>query len=781
MADKEQKILEIVVDSSTAIAKIAELNKALDEQKQIESELRKELKQEGADRDALYKKIAETKEIQKQYSAEVRDLSKEIQNSINKTKEQEGSLKSLRAELSNTTKEYDSLSRAEREGAKGKELQDKINRITDELKEAEEATQRYQRNVGNYKKSYVEAFTAMGGATGNVINPLKNMKMGLEAVSKVPIIAILGLLVNIINAVIKALGSSEETMNSVTASLGIFKGAGVLVTRMLQTLGKGVAAVAEWLGKMADKLGLVNETMKTQAQLTKDQIALDLQRRQLLMDNSDAELESAILREKATDKLNYTAQERLEFLKQAVAIEEDISKRNLEAAQEQYRILAEQSKLADNSKEENDALAQAYADMNRAQIDYLNKKKELNAQIIEATNQIKTEEAAAAAARKKQHEDEQKAAEEELRQKEELKKMADEELEHRLDIAQREIEARLALVKDGTAEELELQKQALKAKLDLDVKRLESEEGTGELIKLARAKYEADLSQLDADYALAQLDEQKKRHDQEVAEMLQYYQNKVDAAVEGSRAQLEAEIELNRQRMEALEQAEGEGDEAFYARRLAAEKAYIDSKKRLAEYEVEIERTKTDAIVSITGSMATLLESVSEQNESLAKASKVLALAQIAIETGVATARGISSAMAVPFPANLAAIATTIATITAGIVSAIQTVNSAKFAKGGRVTGPGSGTSDSISAKLSNGESVMTAQATSMFAPVLSSLNKAGGGRGIVSRPGEGSQGFEFMAKAFAAGMEMANLSVGVDEFTRVSDRVSRLKSLGSI
>ena len=42
-----------------------------------------------------------------------------------------------------------------------------------------------------------------------------------------------------------------------------------------------------------------------------------------------------------------------------------------------------------------------------------------------------------------------------------------------------------------------------------------------------------------------------------------------------------------------------------------------------------------------------------------------------------------------PIPANLAAIATTVATILANIATAISTVKSAKFAQGGKVTGPG--------------------------------------------------------------------------------------------
>ena len=54
-----------------------------------------------------------------------------------------------------------------------------------------------------------------------------------------------------------------------------------------------------------------------------------------------------------------------------------------------------------------------------------------------------------------------------------------------------------------------------------------------------------------------------------------------------------------------------------------------------------------------------------------------------------------------------------------------------KFAMGGLVQGPGTGTSDSIPAFLSNGESVINARSTEMFSGLLSTINQAGGGAAI--------------------------------------------------
>jgi len=61
----------------------------------------------------------------------------------------------------------------------------------------------------------------------------------------------------------------------------------------------------------------------------------------------------------------------------------------------------------------------------------------------------------------------------------------------------------------------------------------------------------------------------------------------------------------------------------------------------------------------------------------------------------------------------------------------LETLKIRHDARGGFVSGPGTATSDSIPAMLSNGESVMTAKATKMFGPQLSAMNIIGGGRGF--------------------------------------------------
>lgn len=194
---------------------------------------------------------------------------------------------------------------------------------------------------------------------------------------------------------------------------------------------------------------------------------------------------------------------------------------------------------------------------------------------------------------------------------------------------------------------------------------------------------------------------------------------------------------------------------------------------------IEIELAKQQAMQVITGELIGLLGELGEENKAFAMASKVLALAEIAINTGTAIAKMVS-AEAGKGIAGIVTTATGIANILANITAAIKTVKSAKFATGGDVVGAGTGTSDSIPAMLSNGESVLTANATSMFAPLLSTFNQMGGGVPIYGQQaGSQAMGEDMLARAFAKGV--ANLSpvVSVEEITRVTNRVKVLENLG--
>lgn len=284
--------------------------------------------------------------------------------------------------------------RATNDQARRNELGEQIAQVNQQLKGMDASIGNFQRNVGNYSSALDglrEGFLATAGGAGAVINPVKNVTLGFKALSATPVIGILGLLANILSKVIANLDSSESNANRLKVALAPLSAGANLVTKAFQFLGEKLADVATWVTKVLDKFGLINEESKKHKKIAEDEIALVERRREVEMANADAQLEIAKLKAQAAEKDKYTASERLKFIEEAAQKEREIADRNIELARKEYEVLQEKAALAENSKEENDALADAYVKLQNAETDYFNKSKELNAQRVEAINAIKAE------------------------------------------------------------------------------------------------------------------------------------------------------------------------------------------------------------------------------------------------------------------------------------------------------------------------------------------------------------------------------------------------------
>lgn len=747
MAERQEtRVLNIKVEYKEAINGIVDYKKQIQALKDEEKEMKQAVEDGTLSEEEYQRALAANKIQMKEYSDAIRALEKEVRNNIHAQDEQEGSMKSLRAELSNLTAEYDALSRSERESAKGRELQDKINAVTTEIKEAEEATQRYYRNVGNYENAITGAFgklrkelaeatnayeelvktegehaevtkrakkhmddlqmtldfteqaseelnaSVLGFATAgnpwaqmalNMVQQGRSIKevmiagaQGVMAMGKqlmallaIPVVAVLSAIAVAVTAVAKGIQGSEENTNRWRVVLAPFKVMLDNVANALTWFAGKILTVVEyggkflgWVNKLAERIPVLGKAFKAQneqiaerVKLEKMQIANEQAVRKEIEESAKRENAIAQLRAKVTDRENYTAKERKEALEEAIRLEKESAEIKKKLAADQLAALELEGSLTDNDAEMNDRLAEARANVTRAETEYFNKVREMNAQRTELNNQIATEE----------------------------KKRLEEEL------------------LNNKRREQALQESAIVFENIL------TEEG----------------------------------------EMAKELLNPI--GMEQLKADLDARVEYERE---------------------AAEERI-----RIAEMEAEAKLQMQDAV-------AMGIEALEELGGDYARVAKVLALAQIAIDTGKALAAGIAQAQSVPFPANIAAVATTVATILANIAAAKKAVQGAKFATGGLVTGAGSGTSDSIPARLSNGESVMTARATEMFSPLLSSLNQMGGGVPI-SLAGQGSSiGEDMLAMAVAKGMAMApSPVVSVEEIQRVQKRVAVLEQLGSI
>lgn len=383
---------------------------------------------------------------------------------------------------------------------------------------------------------------------------------------------------------------------------------------------------------------------------------------------------------------------------------------------------------------------------------------------------------------------------------EEIKK----EIEHKEKLNQLKLEA----VKEGTDQEFELRRQSLANQQAIAeqeaILAYENETEKQEALKAIREKYDNERTALDEEQAQLKIERQKQELENEIAE-LEYAQSERELRqMEGYQMDEEHYQEWRQRGLEEMDEHQAElltkqeeaaaaelealiargqlstqTTEEFEAEVIAAKQKSAEAQKKTNDVIIKNEQAKAQAMKAITGGLTQLLDTLGESNSAFAKMSKIITLAQIAIDTGKALSAGIASASSMPFPANLAAIATTVATILANVATAISTVKSAKFATGGKVTGPGTGTSDSIPAMLSNGEFVMTAAATRMFEPLLMTMNNIG--RGVPMQVLNSSQTInqaEMLTDSFESAAREIKPVVSVVEITEAQDRVEMIENL---
>lgn len=396
---------------------------------------------------------------------------------------------------------------------------------------------------------------------------------------------------------------------------------------------------------------------------------------------------------------------------------------------------------------------------------------------------------------------------EEQKQKE-LDKLSDAELKRTYDDQTKINEMKIAAMKAGSNEEFALRQENLRMAHELALKEAETayedEIQKQEAISALKAKYAAES---------AAIEDERRQKDLEITR--QDLQNQIDAldiaenerkmhrdswytmtdeemksdqerklqSIGGYESErLRMEEDFARQEYEAIVargQLSTQTDAEYLAEQNAAKLNWQEKQKAINETYMKNEEAKYQAMKSLTSSLTGLLDTLGESNKAFAIMSKVITLAQIAIDTGKAISAGVAAASGVPFPGNLAAIATTVATVVANIATAISTVKSAKFAKGGKVTGPGTGTSDSIPAMLSNGEYVMTAKATSMFEPLLLAMNNIGAGVPMqVSSSGNDIENAELLTTSFENAAKEIRPVVSVVDIAETEERVKVIENL---
>lgn len=930
--ETEVKILDLQVNYQQTIDGIAKYNKQIEEAKQQQKDLKEELEKGTLSQEDYNRKMIEQKSIMQELKSGQAALQKSLTNQIKAQKSAEGSLEGLRAALSANTREYDAMSKAERESARGEELQQKINDITEALKGAEEATGRFYRNVGNYEQSVVAAFKDLDDnleelkkqyekvakAEGEdseaakklakdikqqeaAINLTKQatdklmMSMipfgdkllplisgGMQGVAKAcglaaqgikilgkqmmallanPIVAGIAAIAAVIALVIQGIKGSEENTNKVSkllAPLRVLLGA---IQSVLEKVCGWILTGIEYAGKLAQLLGrvlqvatsgipLVGDAIKAANVAVEEGIKLEERaqklakdKRALLIEEAKTQREVAELRDKASDATQ-TYATRIDALRKAIKAEEEIAVERVRIAKEELAVAQEQAKQAPNSAEDNERLAQLEANVYNAERTLYEQRKNLNKQLNTLTEKELAEQKKAAEEREKiakERADKEVAAvqqaEDEMRK---LIKDADEkrlseinaQYTRELDALRKRLEeeknltatARDAINQTILAKEKQQAEEIAKVKREQservraeELQRLENdyaemlqkvgkdatertrlelelqqqraatlqqgEDETAEQFRARQIAAQDAILQAEQNFADAQKAQREKNSKEEAQRIANDYAERMAAAANNSVEQAQIELEQKKQALDAMHQMEDETNEEFRARQLQAQAEYVAAQKKLADTEIAVQQAKRQVVESLAGGFSKALSAMGESNKTFAKLSKVMALGEIAINTGKAIAAGTAQAQSVPYPANLVAIATTIATVLANVATAISTVKSAKFATGAiGIQGAGTGTSDSIVARISNGESVINAAATAMFANELAAMNAIGAAAtpqvgGVTMNNAEPSM-FGDSLRAAIEDLQIAVSVVDINEGQKRADVIDRLSSV---
>lgn len=582
-------------------------------------------------------------------------------------------------------------------------LGERINSVNDQLKSMDASVGNYQRNVGNYIGAVdhlTASFGSMGKGAQSVIAPIKGVTTGLKTLSATPAIAILGLLANVLQKVIEGLKSSEENTNSMTQAMAPFAAIGDTVTKVLQGLGGVLAKVVEGFGKLTSAIFGTNEATKERLRLAKEEAALQEQERNNIIANAEAEREVARLRAEATDKMKYSASERIALLEQAGEQERLIAERSVQAAKQQYEIIKGRNALTQSNAEDLKKEAEAYAAVISAETAYYNKVREIKSNITSARQEeakaardaAKAAKDAAAAKIAAEKEYIAKALADEVQAAtnraeayrhgsvEYLQAMRDvaaleyDQMKRQMDETDAEWQARRLAAARKLAEAQQSTTDALIEEGRLALENEMNALATGSLDQLAKAvelaKYNLDnihqaIDESDDAFLARRLEAQQAyrealqaQNEAEVEEGRQQYEQRLATLEEGSLAYLDAEVALKKYELDTLHQLEGESEEAFRTRQLQAEKEYYDAKKAQVQSWMQTLSGMASGVSSILGSIADAMEDNTEMTEAEAKKAKNLRVASATIDMlqGAVTAYAGAQSLGVPMGPIIGAI-----------------------------------------------------------------------------------------------------------------------------
>ncbi|MBQ0154261.1 MAG: hypothetical protein KBS70_05710, partial [Bacteroidales bacterium] len=373
MADTEKKVI-IEVGTGQSAQTLGQLREAvIDAQKSLLM-LGAEVKNGTKSEEEYQQALVQAKVAQEQYNKEMRVQVKEnqaVKGSYNDLVNQLSRLKEQWKNAAPGTEKY-------------RQLTAEVNAVKKQLESQDHEIGNWQRNVGNYANSLAGIFRGVGGGIGAAAQGIVGLNTKMTALSANPAMAVLSVLAVVLQKISEAFSSSEAAANKLAVGFAPLKAGGQALTRVFQSVANALGSAAEWMTKMADKLGWLSDEQKKNVELTKSEIALREEQRRVNVENARLEMEIAEARAKAQDKANYSASERVKLLAEVRQKEKQILENQLRIAEEEYRIAKEKSQLTENDAAANDELADKEANLYRIREQHATGMRRINREYTQA-------------------------------------------------------------------------------------------------------------------------------------------------------------------------------------------------------------------------------------------------------------------------------------------------------------------------------------------------------------------------------------------------------------
>ena len=498
MADNKTVILDIQVNANEALKNIVAAKDAItqlkDEQKQLEEQLKN-----GQGTQAMKERLAMISVEIKDLNGVIRENSKEIDNQIKTYKNAEGSLAKTRAQIANLKAQYDSLSEAERDSARGKELIDKLNTLNNSAKAAQFQMQGLPKGMSNLAASMSQVSPMAGRATAAI----GKINMAFKALLANPVALVISAIVLAIKKLSDSFKKNDEAMTRLQTAMAPFKAILSALEKGFQAIVDVISKVVEWYGKLYGAILSVipgmRELIQAQEDIVQSTDRLEDAEREYTINHANRENEISELRNKALQSEKYIAEERRGFLERALELEkEDVNERR-KNAKETLRI-AERKALAEIGYTK--MTAKAWAQLSDEQKNNITQLRAnvigLDAEFNNATRRMTSQLNSFDKEINKEAEESAKTAAENAKKRAENEKKALEELEDLTIAAMKDLQAKEeAQIKVENTRKINTLKDRLKNEKDLTLK---TREAINQQITLLEADLQVKLGEIAKKY-----------------------------------------------------------------------------------------------------------------------------------------------------------------------------------------------------------------------------------------------------------------------------------------